>query len=318
MNQLDILSAQLGKEKVFQNKNLSPYFTLRTSVTATYYFEPESVSDWQSVVNVTHQNDINLFIMGGGSNYAILSDFIPGLTVRNQYRSISVLDESKSSVDLQVSSGYGISQLVRFTTERGYAGFEYHLGLPGTVGGGVVMNSKWTNPDAYIGDSLLTATVLTPEGEIKTVDREYFQFSYGWSHLQKTKEILLDVVFRLSKENPDTLITRSKEALAYRKETQPHGIPTSGCFFKNITIKEQQRLDIPTRSAGYLIDQAKLKGTSVGGFAVSDKHANFIINTGNGTRKDLKELLNMIKDRVQKKFDVQLKEEVIVIGDETK
>jgi UDP-N-acetylmuramate dehydrogenase len=313
MNTYDILTSNLGKERVTQQKNLSPYFTLRTPVTAEFYYEPKSRADWQAVIGVAHEHDIPVFILGGGSNYAALTETISGITLRNQYRKIETFNEESDSVDLLVSSGYLMSQLVRYTTEQGYAGFEYHLGLPGTVGGAVVMNSKWTKPDAYVGDSLLSATLLTRGGEMKEVNKDYFQFSYGWSHLQETGEILLDAVFHLSKDQPDILTKRSKEALAYRKETQPHGIATSGCFFKNISEDEQKRLDVPTRSAGYLIDQAGLKGTSVGGFAVSDKHANFIINTGEGTLRDLKDLLNTIKHKVRDRYGVQLKEEVIVV-----
>jgi UDP-N-acetylmuramate dehydrogenase len=313
MNTYDILTSNLDKDRIIQNKNLSPFFTLRTPVTAEFYYEPQSRADWQAIISLAHEHDIPVFILGGGSNYAALTETIAGLTLRNQYRAVEVRKEESDSVDLFVSSGYLMSQLVRYTTERGYAGFEYHLGLPGTVGGAVVMNSKWTRPDAYVGDPLISATVLTREGKMKDVDKTYFQFSYGWSHLQQTNEILLDAVFHLFKEQPDILVKRSKEALAYRKDTQPHGIPTSGCFFKNVSEEEQQRLNLPTRSAGYLIDQTGLKGKSVGGFAVSEKHANFIINTGDGSLDDLKQLIGVMKEKVREKYDVQLREEVIIV-----
>lgn len=310
-NTFEILTSHLGNDRVVQNKNLLPFFTLKTPVTAEYYFEAESKEDWKHVAQVTHKHAIPLFILGGGSNCAILQDQIKGLTVRNQYKKIDIAAEYENCVDLFVSSGCSVSQLIRYTIEHGYAGLEYHFGLPGTVGGAVVMNSKWTRPESYFGDTLVSATILSRKGELKEVDREYLRFSYGYSFMQETKDILLYVIFRLPKEKPEVLQKRAQKALAYRKQTQPQGVATSGCFFKNISEDEQKRLGLPTRSAGYLIDKAGLKGVHVGGFAVSEKHANFIINTGKGTIHDLTQLVSLITQRVSERYGVQLREEVI-------
>ncbi len=165
------------------------------------------------------------------------------------------------------------------------------------------MNSKWTKPLNYFGDRLISATLLDNEGNEKQVDHDYFKFAYDYSRLQETHEILVDAVFHLPKADPAVLQKRSQDALAYRKSTQPFGVASSGCMFQNVD----------GRSAGELIDRAGLKGARVGSFVVSDKHANFIINEGEGRTEDLKKLLEMIKTKVREVHGVELQEEVRII-----
>lgn len=304
---------KLGSNRVEKNKNISPYITLRTQTTAELYFEARSREDLILAIKAAAESHVPLFILGGGSNLAVMNANIKGLVLRNQYQESKILTESSNSVDLFVSSGYPVGRLVKETIEKGYEGFEYHLGLPGSLGGAIFMNSKWTKNLSYFGDSLISATLCDSNGNVKTVDREYFQFAYDYSILQKTKEIVIDCIFRLRKSDPLILKQRSQEALAYRRATQPFGVATSGCFFRNIPTADMNRLGIKTSSAGYLIDQTGLKNKSVGDFIVSDKHANFIINKGSGKAEDLVKLIAIIKEEVKKKFNVELEEEVVII-----
>jgi UDP-N-acetylenolpyruvoylglucosamine reductase len=313
MSIIDSLNTSLGQGRIQQHKDISPYFTLKTKTAAEYYFEAESRDDLINAVRVAHELKLPLLLLGGGSNMAIVQDEIKGLVVRNMYQKKEVVQDTPDYVDLFVSSGYPMGRLVKETAEAGYEGLEYHLGLPGTIGGGIYMNSKWTKPVCYVGDVLLNATIIDREGNVKKVERDYFNFAYDYSILQETKEIVLEAVFRLKKKDPEVLKLHSQAALEYRKQTQPFGVATGGCFFQNISEEEKNRLGLETKSAGYLIDQAGLKGTQVGGFVVSDKHANFIINRGGGTPEDLRSILSLIKNKVKEKFGVELKEEVIVI-----
>lgn len=315
MDELQTLESILGTGRVKKDKDISPYLTLRTKTVAAYYFEAESEEDWVHVMQAVKQSGLRLIIIGGGSNYAMVASVVPGLVVRNLYRTFKVLEETPDYADINVTSGYIVARLIKETTDRGLAGFEQHLGLPGTVGGAIFMNSKWTrsNPPSYFGDSLIEAKLLDAEGNTRTVNREYFQFAYDYSILQKTHETVLDATFRLPKADPAELKRRSVEAQEYRRKTQPHGVSTSGCFFRNISQEEKTRLNLPTTSAGYLIDKSGLKNKRIGGFVVSDLHANFIINTGDGKPQDLVALLKLIKDTVKEKFDVQLEEEVLVL-----
>ncbi len=309
---IDKLEEKLGKGRVRENVNLFVYVTLRTKVKARYFFEARTRDDLIKAKKLEKELGVHVYFVGGGSNVVFLKDF-EGLLVKNFYMKKELIKEDKNSVELLVSSGYPITKLVTETKDAGYEGLEYQLGLPGTVGGAIYMNSKWTRPLSYFGDTLVFATVVDADGNVKKVERESFQFAYDTSILQKTKEIVLEAAFRLKKTDPEIVKKRSQESLEYRKATQPFGVSSSGCFFQNISEGEQERLQLFTTSAGYLIDQAGLKGTQVGNFIVSDKHANFILNKGDGQPEDLVKLLQIIQDTVKKKFELELKREVILV-----
>jgi UDP-N-acetylmuramate dehydrogenase len=291
------------KLQIKKNKELFPYLTLRTRTKAELYFEAKTREDLIKARQYAREMNLSFFILGGGSNLALTKEIIHGMVVKNSYAIAETIDETSEFVDLLVSSGYPVSRLVQLTVEKGYEGFENHKGLPGTVGGAVYMNSKWTRPISYFSDCLLYAQIIDANGNERREEKKYFRFSYDYSILQKTKEIVLEAVFRLKKISSQILEKRAKEAFDYRLKTQPFGVATSGCFFRN-----------PGKtSAGYLIDKTGLKGYSVGDFIVSDKHANFILNKGNGKPEDLRKLLSIVKSKVKKKFGVELEEEVILI-----
>ena len=291
------------KLNIQKNKDLVQFNTLRTSSVAEYFLEAKTREDLIEGKKFALKNKLPLFILAGGSNLAIVQEKIRGLVVKNNYLKLEVIKETDDYVNLLVSSGYPVSKLVSETVEKGYQGFEYHKGLPGTVGGAIYMNSKWTKPVSYFGENLLYAYLIDGRRPDKKVNKNYFQFAYDYSILQKTKEILLEAVFKLKKIDPEILKKRSEFAFEYRKKTQPMGVKTSGCFFKNISGK----------SAGQMIDQVGLKGFAVGDFFVSPVHANFIINRGNGKNKDLLKLIKIIKEKVKEKIGVELEEEVIII-----
>jgi UDP-N-acetylmuramate dehydrogenase len=306
------LSEKIGK-KVTSQKDISPYITIRTRVLAEYFVEVDTKEELINAVKIANDLHIPFFFLGGGSNLAILKNIIPGLVIRNMYSKKQIILSDDDHADVLFSSGYPMSRVVTETVKDGLSGFEYHLGLPGTIGGAIYMNSKWTKPTSYIGDNLISAEIMDHAGTVRTVDRSYFQFAYDYSILQKTKEIFIEGTFRLRHEDPEVLRLRSQEALAYRKATQPFGVATAGCFFQNITPEEKERLGLETTSAGYLIDHAGLKGKQIGAYIVSDKHANFVINQGNGTPEDLQTLLKLIKSTVKEKYGVHLKEEVHLV-----
>jgi len=295
--------AKFKSLKIEKNKDLIQFNTLKTRSIAEYFLEAKTREDLIEGKKFALKNKLPLFILAGGSNLAIVKDKINGLVIKNSYKELKILKETDNNVLLSVSSGYPVPLLVNETLNKGYQGFEYHKGLPGTVGGAVYMNSKWTKPISYFGENLKYAYLIDGCGQDKKVDKDYFKFAYDYSILQKTKEIILEAVFHLKKTNPEILKKRSELAFEYRKKTQPMGEKTSGCFFKNINGK----------SAGQMIDQAGLKGFAVGNFFVSPIHANFIINRGNGQSKDLLKLVRIIKEKVRQKFGVKLEEEVIII-----
>lgn len=297
------LKELLGEDRVKKDFDLSPYLTLRTHTFAEYFFEAKTRNDLINAKIDSLKLKIPLFILGGGSNLAIIKRGLKGLVVKNIYIFKKIDSISNKLIHLTVSSGYPITRLAKELSMQGIEGLDYHVGLPGTIGGAIYMNSKWTKPLSYVGDHLSSALLLDNKGREKIVSRPYFHFAYDQSILQKTDEILLEATFSLKKTGHDITKEHADFALNYRKKTQPLGVFCSGCFFKNVN----------GTSAGKLIDHAGLKGARIGKFHVSTKHANFIINDGDGDPISLIRLIRLIKQTVKQKFGVKLDEEVIVI-----
>ncbi|PIY68571.1 UDP-N-acetylenolpyruvoylglucosamine reductase [Candidatus Roizmanbacteria bacterium CG_4_10_14_0_8_um_filter_39_9] len=314
MDVYSILTKELGVGKIKHEKDLFTSLTLRTHTIAEFYFEARSKVELINSISVCLANEISFTLIGGGSNIVFKSSRVMGLTIKNCYEKIQVMQEDEDTVDLLVSSGYIVSRLISSTVEKGWAGFEYHKGLPGTVGGAIFMNSKWMKPESYFGDCLIRADIIDLKGMVRTVARSYFKFAYDFSILQKTGERFIEGVFKMKKEDPEKLQRRADDALAYRKLTQPFGVATAGCFFRNISEDDKRRLHLKTTSSGYLIDQCGLKKYRIGDFEVSPIHANFIVNVGKHVSRseDLIELVTYIKLKVKEKYHIDLIEEVAI------
>lgn len=301
----------LGMGKVRENVDLFPYLSMRLHTKAQYFFEAKTREDLLGAIRAAFILKLPLIMVGGGSNMVFHVSVIQGLVVKNSYSAMGVEFENTEEIDLMVGSGMNMALLIQQLEEKGYSGLEYQKGLPGTVGGGVYMNSKWTLPVSYVGDCVVSAELADAQGIVKNVNRDYFEFAYDYSKLQDTHEYVISVVFRLKKLESGLVTERALNAQTYRHKTQPFGKPTCGCFFRNVSEEIQKKYALPTKSAGYLIDKAGLKGMNVGSFRVSDIHANFIMNTGGDARpEDLKTLSDLIKSKVKEKFGIELKEEV--------
>ncbi|MFH0749786.1 MAG: UDP-N-acetylmuramate dehydrogenase [Candidatus Gottesmanbacteria bacterium] len=310
---------------VKEQEELASYTTYKVGGPADLFVEARTTRDIIDAVTMARVCTIPFFILGGGSNILIGDKGFRGLVIKNMTKTITVRGMkgaitkgiSDGSVYVEAESGVPFNNLVRYTIEEGLQGLEMHLGLPGSVGGALFMNSKWTRPPACVGDVVYQATLLTPTGEVKAVSPEYFHFSYGSSGLQKSGDIVLSVIFALKRSNKEALWMVANESISYRKDTQPQGVKTAGCVFKNISLVEAVSAGTPdhTTSAGYLIDNAGCKNFSVGDAAVSPVHANFIVNTGKATSHDMIQLIDQIKEQVRAKFGVALVEEVLRVGD---
>lgn len=308
------LQDEFGDIKVSCNEPMSLHTTFKIGGTAEYYINADKSEDIIKAVVMARAHNLPVFILGGGSNVIISDQGLKGIVVKNNCRRFYIVRTSKKPL-IFAESGVLMNQLVRFTIEHGLGGLEYQLGLPGTVGGAIFMNSNFPRKGSYVGDVLYKATVITKKGEVKELDNAYFQFGYDKSILQETGEILLSATFKLKQQDKEVLYKRGMEALRYRNETQPKGL-SAGCTFRNISIGEAKEIPTPENitSAGYLIDRAGLKGKRIGGAMVSDLHANFILNVGNAKAKDVLSLVDLIKHEVLKKFGVHLYLEVRDVG----
>lgn len=321
---LQALEEVLGKNRVRRNEPMSLHTTFKLGGPAEYYIAVETIDDLVKAVNTARKVEIPVFIFGGGSNIIVADSGIKGLVIKNNCRRFEVISmvgrikNQKINVNkalVYAESGVIMNQLVRFTIEQSLEGLEYQLGLPGTVGAAIFLNSNFPKKGAFVGDAVYKVKLLTSDGQIKEENKSYFHFAYDKSILQKTGEIILSVVFKLNPEDKKILWERGMEALQYRNETQPKGA-SAGCTFRNIGIVEALQIPTPgrTTSAGYLIDKAGLKGKRIGDAMISDKHANFILNMGSAKTSDVTGLIDLMKSEVKKKFGVDLTMEVYRIG----
>jgi UDP-N-acetylmuramate dehydrogenase len=323
-NKYEELKKQFG-ERLKEHEPLAAYTTYKVGGPADLFFNATTGEELVKIVTAARNLNIPVFVLGGGSNILVGDKGFRGLVIKNNTGAITirgmkgkVKGESKVSlVFLEADSGVPMNKLVRFTIEEGLGGLEMHLGLPGTVGGAIFMNSKWTKPSGFVGDSLYQATILTPSNKLKNVNQEYFHFSYGKSSLQASDDILLSVVFVLKQEDKDVLWKRANESTLYRKETQPQGDHTAGCVFKNISVSDALLEGTPdhTTSVGYLIDKAGCKGMRVRAAEVSGVHANFILTRSGATASDVVELIEKVRKSVKQKFGVSLREEIQKVGE---
>ena len=314
---------QMGM-RVKINEPLALYTTFKIGGPADYFFEAKTREEFVSALIAARTSGIPYFVLGGGSNILISDAGFRGLVIKNATNAITIRGmkgvikngEQNGSVYVEADAGTPFNSLVRFTIEEGLAGLEMHLGLPGSVGGAIFMNSKWTKPPAYVGDVVSQVVLLDATNTVVTKPKEYFHFSYGKSVIQESGELVLGVVFELTRQAKDEIWKRANESIAYRRSTQPQGVKTAGCAFKNISQADAIAAGTPnqTRSAGFLIDHAGGKQMHVGDAAVSSVHANFIVNTGKATAHDVLQLMQMMKQKVFETFHVTLQEELVVVG----
>lgn len=308
-----------------KNVSLAPFTTFKIGGPAEFFYEAGTVSELVEAVTKGRKLGLQITILGGGTNVLIGDKGIRGIVIKNNTAAITIRGAKGSyragrkvgSVYVEADSGVVFNKLVRFTVEEGLGGLEAHLGLPGTVGGAIFMNSKWTNPISYVGDAVYQATILTPKNETNIVDRSYFRFGYDSSVIQKTGDIVLKVVFALTPGQKDDLWKMANESIEYRRASQPQGVKSPGCTFRNLSQADAIAISSPnqTTSAGFLVDHAGLKGVSVGDAQISPVHGNFIINTGHATAHDVVTLIELARRKVKEQFGVELLEEIVRLGE---
>lgn len=319
------LEDTLGKGKILQNESLAKHCTWRIGGPARYWFEAKTTEELIDAIKIAIEYEIPYFILGGGSNVLFGDKGFSGLIIKNCTSIIRVIGVrgriQKEILDTEVlveaESGVMFNRLVRFSLDEGLSGLEPFLGQPGTVGGAVYINAHSIKDNKFIGDFLTAAKIFNQEGNICEVTKDYFYFSYDQSKIQKTKELVLSVVFKLTRSQKEKVWEKASEAMSYRAETQPQGYASGGCTFRNISYAEALSVPTPNRiqSAGFLIDQCGLKGTAIGDAQISDKHANFIINKGKAKASDVLDLIELCKKKVKEKFGVTLQEEIVLVGD---
>jgi UDP-N-acetylmuramate dehydrogenase len=259
-----------------------------------------------------------LTVLGGASNIIVADEGIAGVVVQLNHTAVTLVDKQETYGILRAGAGVKSALLVKQAIDAGLAGLEYFLGVPGTLGGAVYNNAHYLQH--LIGEFITQVQVVTSEGEIVWLPAAECDFAYDHSRFQTSDEVIFEVEFQLPLGDKATSQALIVESTRYRAATQPLGEPSSGCIFQNVPNTPELKAMFPQFaesafvSGGFLIDQAGLKGTQVGGVEVSHKHAAFIINNGTGTARDVQSLIQVVKERVKEKFGVELQEEVFYVS----
>lgn len=282
---------------------LREHSTFRIGGKADFFFEAQNLNELRQAIIFALDQGLLFYIIGGGSNILFADEGYRGLIIKNASKRISFFSES---YEVEALSGTKLKELVEFCCEYGLAGLEFLAGIPGTVGGAV-----WGNAGAFdrsIGD-VVVRSLIWERGQEREVTNDFFAFGYRTSRLKEKGFFLLSARFRVEKDHSEEIKKRVNEILACRRlKHPPEGTASAGSFFKNIILPDGQKL-----AAGFLLDQAGVKGLKCGEAMVYPGHANFIINIGQATAADVLKLASEMKSRVKERFGVELEEEVIYL-----
>ena len=276
------------------------------------FLDPSSIDDIVAAIRIAREEEIPFLYHGAGSNTLVTDKGIRGFVIHPApaLKECRVVQEGDAEVDVLAQAGVSINALVYLCQERGFSGLESFIGIPGSIGGAIVMNAGARGVE--IKGHLREVYLLTPEGEQKTGSREKIDFVYRSAKLPRT-HIVLGGLFRLIRSDPETITVRVREFQKLRVQSQPIEFPNLGSIFKN---PEPLKKGEMKTSAGRLIEEAGLKNVRVGGARISEKHANFIVNERGATAKDVLVLINLVKEKVKEKTGLLLETEVKIVGEE--
>ena len=287
----------IKKEDIIQDEPMSMHTSFKVGGKADIFVKAYSLEEIKSVLNISKENNIPIFVLGNGTNLLVRDEGFRGIVLQVKLEHIEIKEN-----EVIVGSGVKNALLSKKLIDNSLTGFEFASGIPGTIGGAIKMNAG-----AYGGemkDIVSEVTYLDYNGNVHVINNSECEFSYRYSKFFDEKAIILEAKFKLEKGNKVEIENRVKELLEQRKEKQPLEYPNAGSTFKRgegfITAK--------------LIDECGLKGYSIGGAQVSEKHAGFIVNKNNATAKDILELIEYVQKKVKEKTGEDIKLEIEVIG----
>lgn len=294
------LEKYISKDDIFIDEPMSKHTSIKIGGPADVYAKLKSIENISKILKIVKEKNIPITILGNGTNILVKDNGIRGLVIR-------ICDESYkmiSDTEIEVSSGMLNAKLARILQEKELSGFEFASGIPGTIGGAIRMNAG-----AYGGQmqDIVKSTkyIDLDDLEVKELKNSEQQFSYRKSIFSDGNKAILSAVLKFTKGIKEEIQNKMNDNLMQRKEKQPIDKPSAGSTFKRgsdfITAK--------------LIDECGLKGYKIGGAAISEKHAGFVVNLGGATAKDVLELCDIIKKTVYEKFRKEIELEVEVLGE---
>ena len=296
----DVFVNLLGENKVLIDEPMSRHTTFRIGGPADYFLMPSSMQEVKEIIRTCKEESLPYFILGNGSNLLVSDQGYRGVIIQ-LYRNFNEI--TVEGTKIRACAGALLSGIAAAAKNESLTGFEFAGGIPGTLGGAVVMNAG-----AYGGemkDILEEATVMTQDGEILHIPVGELEMGYRTSVIKTAGYIVLEALISLQKGDLEAIKARMKELTEQRTSKQPLEYPSAGSTFKRPE----------GYFAGKLIMDAGLRGYQVGGAQVSEKHCGFVINTGNATAADVRALMNDVIKKVQEKFGVTLEPEVKFLGE---
>ena len=291
-----LIENEIDKSNIFVDEPMSKHTSFKVGGKADIFVKVYSVEEIKSVLKIASENGVPLFVLGNGTNLLVKDEGFRGIILQVKLEEISI-----NGTEVLVGAGVKNAVLSKKLTDNSLTGFEFASGIPGTIGGAIKMNAG-----AYGGemkDIVSEVIYLDYDGKVCTINNSECEFEYRYSRFFKEKAIILEVKLKLEKGNKSEIENKIKELLEQRKEKQPLEYPNAGSTFKRgdgfITAK--------------LIDECGLKGYSIGGAEVSQKHAGFIINKDNATSTDILNLIEYVQKVVKKKTGEKIKLEIEVI-----
>lgn len=287
--------ASLEGIRVSQNERLSLHTSMGVGGPARWFIVVDDRASLVPLINLLNSRSIRWMMLGGGSNTLFSDEGFNGAVLHpgQGFRSIEMVPGNPQCV--RAGAAANVGAIMQFAKRRGLEGLEFCAGIPGTLGGALAGNAGAGGHD--ICSATESVEVLNGDGTSRERKRGEFQFRYRWCELRD--EVILGATLALTPDSREAIEERIQSHLAKRLE-QPVGDRSSGCMFKNP----------PGEYAGRLIDRAGLKGLTVGGISVSHAHANFMINDGSGTAAQIRELMELVRQRVLQSTGVSLEAEV--------
>jgi UDP-N-acetylmuramate dehydrogenase len=283
---------------------LRDYSNFNIGGKADYFFEATSVPGLVKSILFARESSFPYFVIGGGYNLLFDDDGFRGLIIKNSVKGIK---QAGKKSEIEALGGTPLRDLIQFSTDKGLSGFEFLAGIPGTVGGAVFSNAGAFGQS--IGKFLKDAEILDSKGKRVKVKRHYFDFRYRHSILSKKYDVFLRAVFELHPGVKEEIKARIEENLEKRKSNHPpEDVACAGSYFKNPVLPDGRRIP-----AAHFLDKVGAKNMKVGGAAVYEGHANFIINKERASAQDVLRLARELKGRVRERFSVELEEEVIFL-----
>ena len=294
--------SKLNKENLYYDEPMAKHTSFKIGGPADVFIKVDNIEELKETLDLSKKNQIPLTIIGNGSNLLVTDKGIRGITAKLNLKDIEIKNENNKQI-IKVEAGVPVGLLAQKLLKEEITGFEELSGIPGTIGGAVIMNAGAHGKE--LKDILKKVTAMDYNGNIHEFTNEECLFSYRNSRFQKEKYIILQATLELEKGNSTEIKEKMDEYMQFRKEKQPIEYPNAGSTFKRgedfVTAK--------------LIDEAGLKGYRVGGAQVSEKHAGFIVNVDNATAKDVIELTDYIKEKIEEKFGKKINLEIQIIGE---